>query len=286
MFVIIGIGVVLAAVIGGYLMEHGNLSVLLQPAELVIIFGAATGGFIISSPLKVIKAVVGALVRMFSYKNYGKADYVDALMLLNGIFYKIRPQGLVSIESDVDAPSESALFSKYPNILKNRHAIDLITDTLRTVMTTTIASHELEALIDSELENHHEELLQPAQSVSFVADALPGLGIVAAVLGVVLTMGKITEPPEVLGHSIGAALVGTFLGVLMCYGFVGPMGKNMEHMAEEDIQYLKVLKVAILSFVSGAAPKVAVEFGRRVVPANVKPTFSELEERFRQTKKA
>jgi chemotaxis protein MotA len=286
MFVIIGIGVVLAAVIGGYLMEHGNLSVLFQPAELVIIFGAATGGFLISSPLKVIKAVVGSLARMFSYKNYGKADYVDALMLLNGIFYKIRQQGLVSIESDVDAPSESALFSKYPNILKNHHAIDLITDTLRTVMTTTIAPHELEALIDSELENHHEELLQPAQSVTFVADALPGLGIVAAVLGVVLTMGKITEPPEVLGHSIGAALVGTFLGVLMCYGFVGPMGKNIEHMAEEDIQYLKVLKVAILSFVGGAAPKVAVEFGRRVVPANVKPTFSELEDVFRQTKKS
>ncbi len=285
MFSLIGMLIVTAAVIGGYLMEHGNLSLLVQPAELVIIGGAALGGFVVASPLKVIKAVVAAVARMFTHKPYSKAEYAEALMLLNGIFYKIRQQGLVSVESDVDSPQDSALFNKYPRILKNHHAINLITDTLRTVMTTTIAPHEMEALIDSELESHHEEGLLPSGALSTVADSLPGLGIVAAVLGVVLTMGKISEPPEVIGHSVGAALVGTFLGVLLCYGYVGPMAKNLEHIATEDLQYLNVLKVALLAFIGGAAPKVAVEFGRRVIPATVKPSFAELEDTFRQAKK-
>jgi chemotaxis protein MotA len=151
-------------------------------------------------------------------------------------------------------------------------------------MTTTIASHELEALIDTELETYHEEILMPAKSVNFTADALPGLGIVAAVLGVVITMGKMKEPPDVLGQSVGAALVGTFLGVLLCYGFVGPLGRNMELSAGEKMQYLNVLKVALVSFLGGSAPKVAVEFGRRVIPANVKPTFVEIEDAMRQKK--
>lgn len=285
MFAIIGFAIVTVAIIGGYLMEHGNLSVLFQPAELFIIGGAALGGFVVASPLKVIKAVFSATARMFSHKTRTKDDYMEALMLLNGIFYKIRQQGLVSIESDVDNPEESSLFSQCPGILKNHHAITFITDTLRTVMTTTIAPHELESLIDNELESHHEEALVPSQMLSFVADSLPGLGIVAAVLGVVITMGKINEPPAVLGHSVGAALVGTFLGVLLCYGYVGPMSKNLAYIAAEDMQYLNVLKVAMLAFIGGgAAPKVAVEFGRRVIPAGVKPSFTEMEESFRRKK--
>jgi chemotaxis protein MotA len=285
MFAIIGMTIVTVAIVGGYLMEHGNLSVLFQPAELVIIGGAALGGFVVASPLKVIKAVFAGVARMFSHKAYSKADYIEVLMLLNGIFYKIRQQGLVSIESDVDNPEESSLFQQYPHILKNHHALNFVTDTLRTVMSTTIAPHELESLIDNELEIHQEELLLPSQTMSFVADSLPGLGIVAAVLGVVITMGKINEPPAVLGHSVGAALVGTFLGVLLCYGYVGPMSKNMAHMVAEDLQYLNVLKVALLAFIGGgAAPKVAVEFGRRVIPADVKPSFMELEESLRQKK--
>lgn len=284
MFVIIGIIVVVTAIIGGYLMEHGNLSVLFQPAELVIIGGAALGGFLISNPMKIIKSTLASVMNMFTDKAHSKGDYIDALMLLNGVFYKIRQQGLVSVESDVDAPEKSALFNKYPNILKNHRAIHLITDTLRTVMTTTIASHELEALIDTELETYEEEILQPSKAVNFVADALPGLGIVAAVLGVVITMGKMKEPPDVLGQSVGAALVGTFLGVLLCYGFVGPMGRNIEHSAVEKMQYLNVLKVALVSFLGGSAPKVAVEFGRRVVPENVQPSFVEIEEAIRQRK--
>jgi len=284
MLAIIGIVIVFTTVIGGYLLEHGNLAVLFQPAEFLIIFGAAIGGFLISSPSKVVKAVIKSIFRIFRGKTFDKKDYTEALMLLNGIFYKIRQQGLVSIESDVDSPQESPLFSQYPSILNNTHAIDMITDTLRTVMTTTIAPHELDALIDHELDVYYEEMMQPAKSVNFVADALPGLGIVAAVLGVVLTMCKISEPPEVLGKCIGAALVGTFIGVLTCYGFVGPMGKNIEHQAGENILYLTVLKVALLAFIGGSAPKVAVEFGRRVIPANDRPSFIEIEEALRQSK--
>ena len=286
MIAIIGFVIVSAAVIGGYLLEGGNLSVIFQPVEILIIGGAAIGGFIIASPMKVIKATGSSIARIFSNKPYTKQDYMEVLIMINGIFYKIRQQGLVSIESDVDEPEQSPLFYQYPNILKNHAAITLITDTLRTVMTTTIAPHELEALIDQELEALHDEAMAPAQSVGTVADALPGLGIVAAVMGVVLTMGKIKEPPEVLGASIGAALVGTFTGVLLCYGYVGPMGKNMEFIANEDQKFLNVIKVALLAFIGGgAAPKVAVEFGRRVVPVEAKPSFLEMEDALRAAKK-
>ncbi|OIP92445.1 MAG: flagellar motor stator protein MotA [Syntrophobacterales bacterium CG_4_8_14_3_um_filter_58_8] len=284
MFVIVGMIVVFSAVIGGYLLEHGNLSVLFQPVELLIIGGAAIGAFMISNPLKIIKATLGAVKGIFSGESYSKQDYVDALMLLNGVFYKIRQQGLVSIESDVDAPGESVLFNKYPKILKNHRAVLLIADTLRIVMTTTIATYELEALIDTELETYQEEILSPSKAINFVADSLPGLGIVAAVLGIVLTMAKMKESPEVLGQSVGAAMLGTFLGVLLCYGFVGPMGKNLEHSAGERVQYLNVLKVALISFLGGSAPKVAVEFGRRVIPENVQPSFAEMEEALRRRK--
>jgi len=285
MIAIIGMIIVTAAVIAGYLMEHGNLFVLFQPAEIVIIFGAAFGSFVVASPPKVLRAVFKAVVSIFNNRHLSKQDYVDALLLLNGIFYKIRQQGLVAVENDIDEPAESPLFNAYPRILKNEKAVALITDTLRTVMSTSIVPHELEALIDTELEICHEEMLVPSKSVNFVADALPGLGIVAAVLGVVLTMGKISEPPEVLGHSIGAALVGTFMGVLLCYGYMGPIGKNLEHMASDEIQYLYVFKVALIAFVSGAAPKVAVEFGRRVVPSDIRPAFAEMEEALKQVKK-
>jgi chemotaxis protein MotA len=285
MLALIGFAIVTVSVVGGYLLEHGNLSVLFQPVELLIIGGAALGAFVIATPMKVIKATIEATKRMLTFKPNSKEDYTDLLLLLNGIFYKIRQQGLVAIESDVDSPEESSLFKAYPAVLKKHHALVFLTDTLRTVMTTTIAPHELEALIDSELEAHHEEALLPSQMLGFVADMLPGMGIVAAVLGVVLTMGKINEPPAVIGHSVGAALVGTFLGILMCYGYVGPVSKSMSLIAADDLQYLTVLKVALLAFIGGgAAPKVAVEFGRRVIPVSAKPSFMELEEALRKKK--
>ncbi|RMG58893.1 MAG: flagellar motor stator protein MotA, partial [Deltaproteobacteria bacterium] len=277
MTAILGAFIVLGCVIGGYLMEHGNLHVLFQPAEVVIIFGAALGSLVISSPMKVLKIVISGAFKILKSKQYKKEDYLDALKLLSEIFYKIRKDGLISIESDVDNPEQSPIFSKYPSILANHHALTFITDTLRTIITTTIAPHELEALLESEVDAHFEELLIPYKSISNVADSLPGLGIVAAVLGVVLTMGKISEPPEVLGHSIGAALVGTFLGVLMCYGFVGPASRHLEHLAVEEKEFLTVLKVGLVSFVSGGTPQIAIEFARRVVPSNVKPSFEEVE---------
>jgi len=285
MFVAIGMIIVLAAVVGGYLMEHGNLSVLYQPAEVVIIFGAALGGFVTASPLKVIKATFASIGRLFGGKVKSGDDYLEVLMLLNEIFFKIRKEGLVSIEADIDDPEKSEIFKKYPGFLKDHHSLAFLTDTLRTLTIMDIDAHELASLLDYEIEAHYEELLVPSKSIATVADSLPGLGIVACVLGVVLTMGKIDSPPSVLGHYIGAALVGTFLGVLMCYGFVGPVAKNLEHMAGEDREYLNVLKVAILAFVNSPSPQIAVEFARRVIPADLKPSFLELETVLKQAKK-
>jgi len=285
MFAIIGFLIVTGAVVGGYLLEHGNLSILFQPTELLIIGGAALGSLVVAAPLKTIKLLVASVMKVFTYKSYTKNDYIEVLLLLNAIFYKIRQQGLVAVESDVDNPEESAIFKQYPGILKKHHTLTFITDTLRTVMTTTIPPHELEALMDNELEAHHEETIMPSDLLSFVADSLPGLGIVAAVLGIVITMGKISEPPEVIGHSVGAALVGTFLGILLSYGYVGPLARNISLLAAEDLQYLTVIKVSLLSFIgSGAAPKVAIEFGRRVAPGDAKPTFTEMEEALRAKK--
>ncbi|WP_297214089.1 MULTISPECIES: flagellar motor stator protein MotA [Thermodesulfovibrio] len=285
MTAIIGCVVVLGAVVGGYIMEHGNLSVLFQPAEVVIIFGAAIGALIIAAPPNVVVGVVkGTLSVLTGGKNYSKQDYLDVLLLLAELFTKIRKEGLISIEQDVEDPENSSIFSKYPKFMKNHHALHLLTDTLRTVMTTTVSPYELESILDNELETLHEMESAPAKNLSNMADSLPGLGIVAAVLGVVLTMGKMKEPPEVIGHSVGAALVGTFMGVLLCYGFVGPLARRMEASINQEREYLQTLKSALISFVGGAAPQIAVEFARRSIPANVRPTFHELEEEIRALK--
>jgi chemotaxis protein MotA len=285
MFVFVGMVIVLGCVIGGYLMEQGNLSLLLQPAELIIIAGAALGGFVISSPMKVMKAVQGGVLRMFKSKIYSRSDYMDALVLLGEIFYKIRKEGLVSIESDLDEPEKSAIFQKHPKFLKNHHSLSFLTDTLRTLTITDIEAHELGALLDYEIDAHYEEALIPAKSIASVADSLPGLGIVAAVMGIVITMKKISEPPEVLGHSVGAALVGTFLGVLLCYGFVGPVARNLENIANEDREFLTVIKAALLAFINTPSPQVAIEFARRVVPGELRPSFLELEAIIKKAKK-
>jgi chemotaxis protein MotA len=285
MLVIVGGLIVLGAVVGGYLMEHGNLSVLFQPAEVVIIFGAAIGALVISSPMNVLMGVIkGAIKTITGGGGYSKKDYLETLLLLTEVFTKIRKEGLISIEQDVDDPENSAIFSKYPKFIKNHHASELLTDTLRTVMTTTVSPYELESILDSELETLHETESAPVKNLTNIADSLPGLGIVAAVLGVVLTMGKMKEPPEVLGHSIGAALVGTFMGVLMCYGFVGPIARRLEASVNEEKEYLQVIKSALISFVGGAAPQIAVEFARRSIPPHLRPSFHELEEEIRALK--
>ncbi|RJQ13665.1 MAG: flagellar motor stator protein MotA [Nitrospiraceae bacterium] len=282
MFVIIGIVVVLGAVIGGYLLEHGNIHLLFQPVELLIIGGAAAGAFFISSPLKVINSVLKNTMRVFSAKGADKGEFLEVLGVLNAIFTKMRKEGLIAIEADIENPAESPVFNKYPGILKNHHAVTFICDNLKVIISTNVTSFELENIMELEMEAHHHEAMIPAHSVSKIADGLPALGIVAAVLGVVLTMAKISEPPEVLGHSIGAALVGTFLGVLLSYGFVGPIGTHLEHIAEEDSVLFKVIKIALVAFVGGAAPQIAVEYARRVIPSNAKPGFAELEEAMRK----
>jgi chemotaxis protein MotA len=277
MFVLIGIAVVLISVVGGFLLEKGNLAVLLQPAEFLIIFGAAAGSFLISSPPKVVGMVSKDLASILKAKETTKAQYLELLSLLYQLFSKIRKEGLISVEPDIEEPSKSVLFNKYLKDSSHRGAIHFICDNLKVIISTNVPSHELDSLMEIEIDAHYHEAITPSKMVAKVADALPGLGIVAAVLGVVLTMGKIDQPPMVLGHSIGAALVGTFLGVLMCYGFVGPMATNLEHKVKEEGVYYQVIKVAIVAFVRGAAPQMAVEFARRAIPSKERPTFNELE---------
>ncbi|MDR3570005.1 MAG: flagellar motor stator protein MotA [Syntrophobacteraceae bacterium] len=285
MFVIIGIVIVIGAILTGYLNEHGSISLLIQPNEYIIIFGAALGGFVIASPLKVIKAVMAGLGRMLKSRAFSREDYLDALVLLSDIFYKIRKEGLVSIESDLDNPEKSPIFKSHEAFIKNHHALAFLTDTLRTLTITDIEAHEMADLLDFEIEAHHEEALIPSKSIANVADSLPGLGIVAAVLGIVLTMKKIDSPPAVLGECIGAALVGTFTGVLACYGFVGPAAKNLENIASEDKEFLTVIKAGLLAFIGTPSPQVAIEFARRAVPGELRPTFLELEEVVKKMRK-
>lgn len=285
MLIAIGMLVVLGAVIGGYLMEHGNLSVLLQPAELVIIGGASIGAFLVASPKKVATAVFRQIGSVFRSPNHGKAHFLELLAMLFQIFSKIRKEGLISIEGDIETPKNSPLFQRYPRIVKDHHMMNFICDNMKVIITTSIPPHELDSLLDIEIETGQHESMIPSHSVAKVADALPGLGIVAAVLGVVLTMGKIDQPPAVLGHSIGAALVGTFIGILACYGFVGPLATNLEHKAKEGEVCLNVIKLALVAFVGGSAPQIAVEFGRRAIPGDDKPTFAELEKTIRSVPK-
>ncbi|RJP55238.1 MAG: flagellar motor stator protein MotA [Deltaproteobacteria bacterium] len=281
MFVIIGIVVVLGSIIGGFLMEGGNLHVLFQPAELVIIFGASIGAFFIASPSRVVKLVVKHITLIISSKEQSKEKYLEILSLLYQLFSKIRKEGLISIESDVEAPDKSAIFNKYKSVMTNLDIINFLCDNVKVIITTNVPPHELEDLMELEIETHHHEAMVPSRSLAKIADALPGLGIVAAVLGVVLTMGKIDQPPSVLGHCVGAALVGTFLGVLMCYGFVGPMATNLEYKVKEDSVYFQIIKVALVAFVGGSPPQMAVEFARRAIPGKERPTFDELEKGIR-----
>ena len=281
MFVIAGALIVVCSVIGGFLMEKGNPSLLFQPAELVIILGSAIGAFFIASPPRVVKVVAKNITLIISSKEQSKEKYLEILSLLYQLLSKIRKEGLISIESDIEAPDKSTIFNRYKSVMTNLDIIKFLCDNLKVIITTNVPPHELDDLMEVEIETNHHEAMVPSRSIAKIADALPGLGIVAAVLGVVLTMGKIDESPEVLGHSVGAALVGTFLGVLLCYGFAGPMATNLEHKAREDSVSLQIVKRALVAFVGGLPPQIAVEFARRVIPGKEKPSFDELEKEIR-----
>jgi chemotaxis protein MotA len=276
MFAIIGILVVLGAVVGGYLMEHGNLKVLMQPAELVIIGGAAIGTVLIANPLHILKGIAGGLGGAFSASKFSKTIYVESLKNLYDLFNKARKDGLVALEGDIEDPAKSPLLSKNPVFSKNHHIQDYFCDTMRMAV-SGVEAFDLDQMMELDMDVHHHEAAQPIAALSSMADSLPGLGIVAAVLGVVITMGALGGPPEEIGHKVAAALVGTFLGILLCYGFIGPLAANMTKAAEEEHAFMYVLRVMIYAFLKGTAPILAVEVARRSVPGHVRPSFQELE---------
>ena len=277
MNVIIGIVLVLGCVVGGYLMEHGNLSVIIQPVEIMIIFGAAIGALTIMSPFKLLKEILGSFKRLMAPTHYDSKKFIEVLSLLFEIFNKMRKEGIIAIEAHVEEPNKSEIFKRYPAILKNDRTVDFICDSLKILLSIDIPPHEFDNLLEVDIETITEELSYPYRRIAKIADSFPGLGIVAAVLGVILTMGKINETPAVLGQSIGAALVGTFLGVLMCYGIVGPISTLMEHQVKEEAAYYHVIRIATVSYVARSIPQIAIEFARRAIPESVRPGFSELE---------
>jgi chemotaxis protein MotA len=281
MFSIIGIVVVLGAIVGGYLMERGNMLVLVQPAELIIIGGAALGTLLIANPLPVVIGVFKGVLGIFAPSKYNKSFYLTTLTMLNDLFNKGRKGGISSLESDVEQPDQSELFNKYGDITKQHHVVAFICDTLRIVMAGNISPFELDQMLEIDLEVHHREISQCATALITVADALPGLGIVAAVLGVVITMGALGGPPAEIGHKVAAALVGTFLGILLCYGFFSPFGASMGKANECESQYYSCLRIGLLSYIRGASPLVAVEFARRSIPHAVRPSFQEMESALR-----
>jgi len=277
MFAIIGIVVVFGAVIGGFLMEKGHLGVLVQPAELLILGGAALGTLLVANPVHIIKAVFAGLAGVLKGSKLDKKRYLSTLKMMYQFLSKVRKEGLLSVEMDVEKPNESSVFKSYPDFLADHHARDFVCDTLRTAITGGVEPFDMDQMMELDMEVHHHGEATPIAALSTVADALPGLGIVAAVLGVVITMGSLGGPPEEIGEKVAAALVGTFLGILLCYGVVGPLAANMTKTADEHNEYLHVLRVLMLSFLKGSAPMIAIEMGRRAIPAHVRPSFDEME---------
>jgi chemotaxis protein MotA len=277
MFAIIGIVVVFGAVVAGYLMEHGNLKVLMQPAELVIIGGAAIGTVLVANPLHILKEIVGGILGVIGGSKFTKQLYLDSLKTMYELFNKARREGLVALENDIEDPAKSPILSKNPAFLKNHHVRDFFCDTMRMAI-SGMEPFDLDQLMELDMEVHHHEAGQPIAALSSMADSLPGLGIVAAVLGVVITMGALGGPPEEIGHKVAAALVGTFLGILLCYGLVGPLAANMMKTAEDERAYLHVLRVLMYTFLKGTAPIMAAEVARRAIPGHVRPSFKEVEQ--------
>ncbi|AKJ95620.1 MULTISPECIES: flagellar motor stator protein MotA [Thioalkalivibrio] len=276
---ILGFIIVLGGVFGGFMLHGGNIMVIWQPYEYMIIGGAALGAFLIANPLRVVITVMKSLPQLLKGgAKYSRDDYLDLLALMYKLFTKARKEGLMGIEGDVEEPEESALFQAHPRVLKDHHAVEFITDYMRLIISGSMNPHELDALMDVDLETHHEESERPSHAVNRVADALPGFGIVAAVLGIVNTMGAIGGSIEEIGMSVAAALVGSFLGILLAYGFVGPTAAALESRSQEEAKFLQCIKACILANVQGYSPQVAVEFGRKTMESEMRPGFAELEE--------
>jgi chemotaxis protein MotA len=282
MLVIIGYIVVVGSVLGGFMLHGGKLAALFQPFELLIIAGAAGGAFIVGNNTKTLKATFKSLLPLLKGSKYNRDRYMSLMALLYDILTKVRKEGMMSIERDVESPNESAVFGRYPEIAADHHLIEFVTDYLRLMVSGNMNPLEIETLMDQEIETHHIEGDIPAQAIQKVADGLPAFGIVAAVMGVVNVMGSVGEPPAILGAKIGAALVGTFVGILLAYGFVGPLTGLIQQKLEEATKELQCVKVTLLACMQGYAPQVAVEFGRKVLYSTERPTFGELETHVKQ----
>jgi chemotaxis protein MotA len=274
MFAILGVLVVFGAVVAGFLMEHGHLAVLIQPAEVITICGAAIGTLLIANPMHILKGMISAVLGVLGGSKFGSKRYLETLRMMYEFLNKVRKDGLIAVEMDVEKPQESTIFKKYPEFLKDHHVTAFVCDTLRMAITGGVEPFDIGQMMELDMEVQHHEAMQ---ALTTVADALPGLGIVAAVLGVVITMGALGGPPEEIGRKVAAALVGTFLGILLCYGVVGPLGASMTKTVDEHNEYLGVLRVLMLSFMKGDAPMIAIEMARRAIPAHVRPGFDEME---------
>jgi chemotaxis protein MotA len=277
-FVIIGLVVVFGSVIGGYVMHHGQVAVLWQPTEFIIIGGAGIGSLVIANPPAVLKACVAQLLGLLKPNAYGAKAYAELLQVLYEVFQKARKDGLVGLESHIENPEGSDIFQKFPSFLHNHHALSLLCDTLKVLLTGTVEDHNLADILDVDLEKHHHEQMLAPHAITAMGDAMPGFGIVAAVLGVIITMGSIGGAASEIGNKVAAALVGTFIGILLAYGVFGPMAKAMEVRIHAEHDYMLCIRTALLSFARGDAPMTAVEFSRRNIEPHERPSFTELEE--------
>lgn len=284
MLILAGYLIVLASVFGGYALAGGHVAALFQPVELLMIGGAGVGAFFVGNNSKAIKATLKALPTLFRSSRYSKALYMELMTLLFELLSKVRKEGLMSIEADIDNPEESAIFSKYPDILEDHHIVEFMTDYLRLMVSGNMDAFQIENLMDNEIETHHAENEVPVHAIAKLGDAMPAFGIVAAVMGVVHTMGSVGLPPAELGILIAHALVGTFLGILLAYGFISPLAALLEQKLNESAKMYHCVKVTLLASLNGYAPALAVEFGRKVLFSTERPSFMELEEHIKQSK--
>ncbi|WP_347556155.1 flagellar motor stator protein MotA [Robbsia sp. KACC 23696] len=284
MFVIIGMVLVVGCVVGSFIGAGGHVAALIQPLELLCILGAATGAFVISNPGKTIKATMAALPKAFKGNAFTKERYVQLISLLYELLQKARKDGMIALEADVESPDSSPIFQKYPDVVADHHLLEFIVDYLRMMSSGNLTVHEIQDLMDAEMDTHHSEAAVPGGALQGMADGLPAFGIVAAVMGVVHTMGSVGAPPAVLGELIAGALVGTFLGILMAYGFIGPLATLINAKAKEAGKPYECVKCVLLASLGGYAPSIAVEFGRKVLFTADRPSFNELEEAVKATK--
>jgi len=286
MFYIVGILIVFGAVLGGFLMEKGPLLVLMQPSEFLIIAGAALGTMLAANPLYVLKKIVAGVSQILRGSKFSKQRYLGTLKMMFQLFNKARKEGLVAIEMDIEDPAKSPLFKRYPDFLLSHHIRDFVCDTMRMAITGGATTFDVDQMMELDMDVHHAGASQPASALATTADALPGMGIVAAVLGVVVAMSSLGGPPEEIGHKVASALVGTFLGILLCYGLVGPLASNLSKLVDDEHAYYHVLRVVMLSFIKGMSPMLAIEMARRAIPEHVRPGFQEVEKTCRHKDEA